>query len=284
MKIIYKLYAFICLVMFVFPTLGQANYIDSYGREWRSLSETKYLSWNQVNSICDDETLLCAGILTNLNGDEIDLTGWTWATADQVVEVVHEVSGIDLNEYPYGYRSEDINTLWAPITVATLGITNSNYLISQATGRVSNLNSLSRYQVLYIDDWSEVATEDDGDRIFWAAGGDLNAQGYSGNFMYRYTPVHLILTFFDESVAGGSLTGDGLGESASNRLNALRNMLEMAGELISIDDIDGACVQLNAASKKCDGFSPPPDFVATGVVALELYDMISELMLELGCD
>jgi hypothetical protein len=279
MKIIYKLWAFICLTMCVFPTHGQANYIDSYGREWRSLSETQYLSWNQVDSICDNVTLLCTGTLTNLNGEEIDLTGWTWATSDQVEEVVKEVSGIDLNDYPYGYREGDPYSDWAPITVATLGITNSNSQLTQATGKVSDLNNLNGYRNLYIDDW----VNDEEDRIFWAAGWNLDASGYSGNFMYRYTPVQSILTYFDESVADCSLTGDGFGESASHRLNALRNMLEIAGELISIGDIDGACVQLDAASRKCDGTSPPPDF-ATGDAALELNDIISELMLELGCD
>ena len=86
-----------------------------------------------------------------------------------------------------------------------------------------------------------------------------------------------------EFVSGGTLEGDGPGNSANGRLNALRNMLEMAGDLIGIDDIEGACVQLHAALGKCDGDSPPPDFVA-GLAASELYTMITELMAELGCE
>ena len=94
--------------------------------------------------------------------------------------------------------------------------------------------------------------------------------------------IDAILDFFDESVADGAL-GNGRGNSANGRLNALRNMLEMAGDLIDIGDIEGACGQLNAASRKCDGDSPPPDFV-TGEAVSELYDMILELMAELGCE
>ena len=92
-----------------------------------------------------------------------------------------------------------------------------------------------------------------------------------------------IIAFFDESVADGSLTGYGPGNSANGRLNALRNILEMAGDLINIGDIEGACGQLKAALKKCDDKRKPPDFV-TGLAASELYDLILELMDELGCE
>jgi hypothetical protein len=91
------------------------------------------------------------------------------------------------------------------------------------------------------------------------------------------------LEFFDKSVTDGILTGDGPGKSAPHRLNALRNILEMAGDLIAINDIEGACGQLKAASKKCDDEFPPPDFVQ-GDAAEDLYNMILELMTELGCE
>lgn len=95
--------------------------------------------------------------------------------------------------------------------------------------------------------------------------------------------IDAILDFFDESVADVTLFGIGPGRSANGRLNALRNMLEMAGDLINIPDIEGACGQLKAALKKCDGERKPPDFVA-GPAASELYTMITELMAELGCE
>jgi hypothetical protein len=58
-----------------------------------------------------------------------------------------------------------------------------------------------------------------------------------------------ILEFFDDSVADGSLTGSGPGKSANGRLNALRNMLEMAAEFIFVGDIEDACGQLEACLK-----------------------------------
>jgi len=91
-----------------------------------------------------------------------------------------------------------------------------------------------------------------------------------------------ILDFIDESVAAGTLEGSGNGNSAENRLNALRNMIEAAGDLIEAGDIDGACGQLMAVYKKCDGLPRPPDFVA-GEAQEELAQMILDLMASLGC-
>ena len=95
--------------------------------------------------------------------------------------------------------------------------------------------------------------------------------------------IEAVIEFFDASVADVVLEGEGPGNSANARLNALRNMLEMAGDLIEIPDIEGACVQLKAAMEKCDGDPLQPDFV-TGPAAPELCAMISDLMAELGCE
>ena len=93
--------------------------------------------------------------------------------------------------------------------------------------------------------------------------------------------INDILTFFDASVASGSLIGNGgseandhlisytqkkiqngnEGKSAENKLHTLRKMLVSAGKLIENEDIDGACRQLMSISKKCDGKDRPPDFV-----------------------
>ena len=92
-----------------------------------------------------------------------------------------------------------------------------------------------------------------------------------------------ILVFMDEAVDSGSLVGDGPGNSASGRLEALRNMIEAAGDLIEAGEIEEACGQLEAAHKKCDGSLKPPDFVA-GDAASTLAGMIKDLMDSLGCE
>jgi hypothetical protein len=59
-------------------------------------------------------------------------------------------------------------------------------------------------------------------------------------------------------------------------------MLEDISNLIAGGDIPGACQKLSGAMKKCDGITPPPDFVG-GDAADELFDRMNDLWLELGC-
>ena len=73
------------------------------GREWRELFETTGLSWSEVASVCPtDGATACSGTVGGRN-----LTGWTWATAGQVRDLMDDyapglataeppvVSGID---------------------------------------------------------------------------------------------------------------------------------------------------------------------------------------------
>jgi hypothetical protein len=91
-----------------------------------------------------------------------------------------------------------------------------------------------------------------------------------------------ILAFIDDSVAAGTLHGEGPGKSAANRLNALKNMIEASGDLIVAGDTATACSQLQDAYQKTDGQPRPPDFVA-GFAASGLAGMIENLRDSLGC-
>lgn len=92
-----------------------------------------------------------------------------------------------------------------------------------------------------------------------------------------------ILAFFDASITDGTLFGEGHGNSAGGRLNALRNMLEAAGDLIEDGLIEEACQQLMDAYYRCDGLFPPPDFVS-GPAASTLADMILDLVMSLSSE
>jgi ELWxxDGT repeat protein len=95
--------------------------------------------------------------------------------------------------------------------------------------------------------------------------------------------IAAILALIEESVASGTLTGDGLGKSADGRLKALTNMIEAAGDLIEAGLLTEACVQLQDVYNRCDGESPPPDFVS-GTAASELAAMVQALMASAGCE
>ncbi|MCX7794314.1 MAG: choice-of-anchor D domain-containing protein [Thermodesulfovibrionales bacterium] len=89
--------------------------------------------------------------------------------------------------------------------------------------------------------------------------------------------MNILISFFDESVKNGALTGSGPGKSAGNRLKALRNMLVKSGQLIEAGDISGACAQFMDAYRRTDGQPVPPDFV-TGQAAPNLSKMIQRIM------
>jgi hypothetical protein len=91
-----------------------------------------------------------------------------------------------------------------------------------------------------------------------------------------------ILDFFDDSAVGGSLIGNGSGNSADGRRNAFRNMLEAVSDLLAGGLTEDACQQLRDAYDRCDGIIPPSDFVA-GPAAPVLAGMILDLMGQLGC-
>jgi hypothetical protein len=89
--------------------------------------------------------------------------------------------------------------------------------------------------------------------------------------------IEEILDFVNDRVEDGTLTGEGSGTSAENRLNAYINMLEEAQRLIDAEKFKDAYGQLRSAYRLTDGESPPPDFI-TGEAAPLLAAMIKYLM------
>jgi hypothetical protein len=66
--------------LFAASAASAQTYNDGHGREWRQLPSTIDLTWNDVATVCPtDGVTPGAG---SVGGR--DLTGWTWATPDQV--------------------------------------------------------------------------------------------------------------------------------------------------------------------------------------------------------
>ena len=114
----------------------------------------------------------------------------------------------------------------------------------------------------------------------------LLAVGLSGLGVQATVPplqqIADILAFIDASVAGGTLVGSGPANSRQGRLNALRNMIQAAGDLIADNFLAAACGQLLDAYQRTDGVPKPPDFVA-GPAAADLAQRIQTLRTTLGC-
>jgi hypothetical protein len=92
--------------------------------------------------------------------------------------------------------------------------------------------------------------------------------------------IQAIVTFFDESVAAGTLTGIGWGRSAVYRLQALRYLLLTAQAFIEQKNYGMAEAALKAVLLKIDGQSRPGDFAA-GPAAAELEARIRLLLEDL---
>lgn len=94
-----------------------------------------------------------------------------------------------------------------------------------------------------------------------------------------------IVEFILESEQNGVLVG--LGGQPDNKIDVLVDMIGAVGDLINAGDLDKACQQLSIILRKCDGQSPPSDFVqdvSNSGATEELAGMIQELMEDLGCE
>jgi len=101
------------VTLLLFGVHGTASagptYTDGLGRQWLDVNDTTNFSWNDMAAICPtDGATPCSGSL-----GATDLTGWTWATRDQVREVVREITGLTSELDNYYYYPLVRETAWA---------------------------------------------------------------------------------------------------------------------------------------------------------------------------
>ncbi len=76
----------IATILLLGPTAGaQDAYTDANGRTWRQVVGTTGLTWNQAASICPGHGSPCEGVV-----DGVDLTGWIWASDQEVLSLFAE--------------------------------------------------------------------------------------------------------------------------------------------------------------------------------------------------
>ncbi len=95
------------------------------------------------------------------------------------------------------------------------------------------------------------------------------------------TPPNSLTETLDGLVEGGSLEGEGSGESVDNRLSAMRNKLSSIEDLVDQGDAQAACEELASALLETDGQPHPPDFFQ-GAGATELAAAIQRVQSDLG--
>jgi phospholipase/lecithinase/hemolysin len=86
-----------------------------------------------------------------------------------------------------------------------------------------------------------------------------------------------IFDFIQKSVAAGDLYGRGPASSAVGRLNALTNMVQVAGLLVEEGMFEQAYGQLRQVHRRCDGAEQQRDFVE-GEACAHLEKMVLEVL------
>ncbi len=92
-------------------------YTDLSGRQWRQVTETTGVSWDELNSVC------ATGTCTADFG-AYDLTDWTWASQDDVRSLFNEFIFAATGTNPLGSTFHAPgSSLWAPSFVSYFLIT-----------------------------------------------------------------------------------------------------------------------------------------------------------------
>jgi hypothetical protein len=109
---------------------------------------------------------------------------------------------------------------------------------------------------------------------------DLEIQLLGEGAAVEFTPeeqAQAVLDFLQDSLAAGTIAGEGKGQSASNKAATFCKMIAAAKQLIEAGYNEFALEALDDIQKKCDGKKAPADFVS-GQDAAVLHGMIIELM------
>ncbi len=87
---------------------AQAGYIDSEGKDWLALDPTMGASWSEIAAACDPISGVCDGVFSGPYFAPFNVTGYTWATADEVRDLFIELGDLPagtLDSYDVQYQT-----------------------------------------------------------------------------------------------------------------------------------------------------------------------------------
>ncbi len=145
--------AAVSLVLFALianQALAIPIYIDTSGREWLDVNFTRYRSWNDTAAICDTLSGSCSGILATHTAasSDIDISGYQWATRDEVRDLFYEVAGLPSGALD-GYSTAF--PIGAGFGSAAFGIFEPTIQLPAGPGVVNIYNGLTRDTYLGAD-------------------------------------------------------------------------------------------------------------------------------------
>lgn len=74
-------------------TSNQALAVVLDGKNWMQVTQSVNFTYNNLAGVCSLTTGACNGSVTNAVGTTLDLTGWTWASHDDMASLFQSVTG-----------------------------------------------------------------------------------------------------------------------------------------------------------------------------------------------
>lgn len=194
----------IALVFWSLAASAGPIYSDSSGREWLDLNDTRNRSWLDTAAVCNPLTGGCSGVLATTTpfSTDIDLTGYRWATRNEVRQLWYEIAGLPasaLDSYSASFPSasgfgENVFDLFEP--TISFGFDNVLNGLTRELFFDPALGLRARTGVIYDSGFGpDTFSLNDG---FAVAGREISM----GVYLYREVPEPEMLALFGIGLAG----------------------------------------------------------------------------------
>ena len=193
-------------------------FTDSLNRQWRQVTETANLSWNDLNAACPGG--VCAG---TAGATAVDVDGWQWASNTEVAALFNEFIGLPAVDGTAGLYLEEDST-WAPAFLSVFDPTipdpgGGNDEGPAISGWSSTAATATEASVGFIFDVDRGPSPGFPDGAGFA---DVDKNEAAGGWLYRLTPSAQIEALVEDVNAlesGGALTS-GQANSLTAQLDA----------------------------------------------------------------
>ncbi|MCC5888410.1 MAG: PEP-CTERM sorting domain-containing protein [Gammaproteobacteria bacterium] len=85
------------------------NTVTVGGKEWAQPVDFTSLSWSTISGVCSADDGACSGSL-----NDVDLTGWSWASTDDLADLFNIISGTDEPLSGLTFFRAEVDSDWAP--------------------------------------------------------------------------------------------------------------------------------------------------------------------------
>jgi hypothetical protein len=192
------------------PIVANAETVTVGAKEWMKPIDTVNNSWFDIANVCDEITGACTG-----NLGTVDLTGWTWASIEDVAAMFAE-----LTPHPGDIDGQvfEQDSAWAPAFLSMFGSTWSDYGYSLVRGitRTTSPYASDSYLAGEVDDapegeFDEAYTTSTGDKslAFNEVGGWFYASNDNDNDGVRDADDRCENTVIPESAPTSGTLGQG---------------------------------------------------------------------------